>query len=355
MVTRGTRTKTREQFENAMKSLGAEVSIDVGEERSVVSVSTLARNFPQTVALVQEMLTQPRWEASELALAKASTVAGLQASRAEPGYLADMTARRAMYGDGILANDERGTPASIAALTMDDLKRFMAATWSPRAARIRVAGAVSEADAQTAFAGLARTWTGPGLPPAGSVAFAAPDRTRVYFYDVPGAKQSSILMVRPGPARGAPDWFRARAANFILGGGGFAALPHFFAVIDIIAQDQRAGVVADEIGADHKGFCQAVGGWLFRIAEVDAESGAIAKQRLEHRQVARRGNDQDVADPGQHQDRQRIENHRLVINGKQLLRDRQRCGVQAGTAAPRKNDTLHSIIPHGAGRARHGR
>lgn len=223
MLTRGTRTKTREQFENAMKSLGAEVSIDVGEERSVVSVSTLARNFPQTVALVQEMLTQPRWDASELALAKASTVAGLQASRAEPSYLADMAARRAMYGDGILANDARGTPASVGALTMADLKRFMAATWSPRAARIRVAGAVSETDAQTAFAGLARTWTGPALPPAGSVAFAAPDRTRVYFYDVPGAKQSSILMVRPGPARAAPDWFQARAANFILGGGGFAS------------------------------------------------------------------------------------------------------------------------------------
>jgi zinc protease len=57
----------------------------------------------------------------------------------------------------------------------------------------------------------------------GSVAFAAPARTRVLFYDVPGAKQSMILLARPGPARGEPDFFRARAANFILGGGGFAS------------------------------------------------------------------------------------------------------------------------------------
>lgn len=40
---------------------------------------------------------------------------------------------------------------------------------------------------------------------------------------MPGAKQSAILFARPGPARNAPDWLRARAANFILGGGGFAS------------------------------------------------------------------------------------------------------------------------------------
>lgn len=223
MLTRGTRTKTREQFENALKALGASVSVNVTEERTVISGTTLARNFKPTAALIEEMLTAPRWDPAELALAKAAATAGVQASRAQPAYLAQMVARQAMYGQGVLANDPRGTPQSIAALTLADLQAFKAATYSPRAARIRVAGAVGQAEVNAAFAGLASSWQGGAPAPLGSVAFAAPDKTRILFYDVPGAKQSAILFAHPGPARGASDWFQARASNFILGGGGFAS------------------------------------------------------------------------------------------------------------------------------------
>ncbi|WP_298397663.1 pitrilysin family protein [Sphingobium sp.] len=223
MLTRGTRTKTREQFANALKALGADIDVTVDQERTLISGTTLSRNFAQTLALVEEMLTAPRWDAGELALAKAASTAELQGLMAEPDYLADMVARRALYGDTVLANDPRGTVQSIAALTMDDLKAFMAKAYSPKAARVRVAGAIGAGEAQSAFAGLAQRWTGADLSKAGGVAFAAPTKTKVYFYDVSGAKQSAILFVHPGPARSAPDWFDARAANFILGGGGFAS------------------------------------------------------------------------------------------------------------------------------------
>jgi zinc protease len=223
MLTRGTRTKTREQLENALNALGAEVGVGVDEERTVIGGTTLSRNFAATMALVEEMLTQPRWDASELALAKAATTAGLQASRAEPSYLAEMVARQAIYGDGVLAFDPRGTPESVATLTMDDLQRFKATFYSPKAARVRVAGAVDQGTVSGALSSMASSWTGRALPPSGSIRFDPPERTRIYFYDVPGAKQSSILFARPGPARGDPAWFQARSANFILGGGGFAS------------------------------------------------------------------------------------------------------------------------------------
>ncbi len=223
MLTRGTRTKTRQQFENALKALGAEIDVGVDEERTIIGGTTLSRNFAPTMALVEEMLTQPRWDEGELALAKAAATAGLQASRAQPSYLATLVARRAMYGNGVLATDPRGTPESIAALTMADLQRFRAAAYSPRAARLRVAGAVDRNIVLPALASLSTSWTGQRLPAAGTVAFAPPPRTQVYFYDVPGAKQSQILFARPGPARAAPDWFQAQSANFILGGGGFAS------------------------------------------------------------------------------------------------------------------------------------
>ena len=46
---------------------------------------------------------------------------------------------------------------------------------------------------------------------------------------------------------------------------------------------------------------------------------AIAEQAAELRQVVRRRDHQDVADAGQHQHRQRIVDHRLVVDRQQLL------------------------------------
>jgi zinc protease len=223
MLVRGTQTRTREQFQNALKGLGASLSVDVGQERTLISGTTLARNFGATAALITEMLTEPRWDPEELALAKSAAIAGIQASRAEPEEVAELVMRRALYKGSALANDVRGTPESVTALSLDDLKRFMASTYAPQAARIRVAGAISEAEVAKAFAPLAARWTGPAPTPMGSIAFSEPARTQILFYDVPGAKQSALLFVRPGPARGSGDWFKGYAANFILGGGGFAS------------------------------------------------------------------------------------------------------------------------------------
>jgi zinc protease len=223
MLTRGTRTKTREQFENALKALGAEIDVSVDEERTLISGTTLSRNYAETMKLIEEMLTQPRWDAGELALAKAAATAGIQSSRSLPAYLAELVARQATYGDGVLSFDPRGTPESVAALTLADLQKFKATFYSPRGARFRVAGAVDQATAAAALAPLSTSWSGPALPPMASIAFAPPAKTRVYFYDVPGAKQSLVMFARPGLARSDPNWFPARATNFILGGGGFAS------------------------------------------------------------------------------------------------------------------------------------
>jgi len=226
MLLRGTAGRTRVAFEDALKALGADLDATVTDERTLIRGSVLSRNLAPAVALLTEALTQPRFDASELALAKAAATAGLQASRARPEYLARQVARRAMYGGGILADDPHGTPASVAALTADDLRRFRARTYDPRTARVRFAGAVDRATAMAALAPLAAAWAppaGPALPPVGTVAFAAPRRTRVLFYDVPGAKQSAVVFARPGPPRAAAEWTDARAANFLLGGGGFAS------------------------------------------------------------------------------------------------------------------------------------
>lgn len=224
MLTRGTARRDRVAFETALKQLGADVTVTADKERLRVTGNTLARNVEATMALVTEMLLEPRWDPAELVLAKASIVAGIQADKGEPAAIAERAFAQAAYGAGhVLAGDPRGTEASVGALGVDDLKAFHGAFVAPNAARARVAGAVDSATAKRAFARLGSDWARKAVPPLGSVAFAKPAASRIYFYDVPGAKQSVLLFGHPGLRRADADFYPATASNFILGGGGFAS------------------------------------------------------------------------------------------------------------------------------------
>ena len=48
----GTKNKTPEELEDAIRLLGASISVSAGNENITVRVSTLARNFEKTVDLV---------------------------------------------------------------------------------------------------------------------------------------------------------------------------------------------------------------------------------------------------------------------------------------------------------------
>lgn len=224
MLPRGTAGKTRAEFENALKSLGAQLSVTAGDERIYISGNTLARNFSATMALVEEMLLNPRWDPAELDLVKAAVTAQIQAERAEPDIIAERVLSRLTWGENhILGTNPLGSETSVASFQPADLQAFHTAGLYPSNARLRIAGAVTQADALKALASLERSWAAGSADPVMMPRPSPPGPARVYFYDVPGAKQSVILFSNPGPARADPEFYPATAVNFILGGGGFAS------------------------------------------------------------------------------------------------------------------------------------
>lgn len=223
MMTRGTARRTPAELEKALQSLGARVSASADRDRLLVSGSTLARNYDATLALVREMLLEPRWDPAELALAKAAVTARIADNLSDPNALANRVTAIVTNPAGSLdAQDILGTPESVAALTVDDLKAAFAGL-SPQSARFRVAGAVTQAAATAALAPLAAAWTTPAVPPPLTMAGPTPTPGRLYFYDIPDAKQSLLMFTAPAVARNDPDYYPLHVTNYLLGGGGFAS------------------------------------------------------------------------------------------------------------------------------------
>ena len=83
---------------------------------------------------------------------------------------------------------------------------------------------------------------------------------------------------------------------------------------DVIAQHQTRWLTIKEGFTDDKCLRKTVRVGLFGIFQLDTELTTIAQQALEITFIFRRGDDENFADTGQHQHRQRIVNHWLIVN-----------------------------------------
>ena len=101
------------------------------------------------------------------------------------------------------------------------------------------------------------------------------------------------------------------------------------------------GLAAHEVGPDGERLRQPVRRGLLGVGQVDAESRPVAQQPLELRSVTGGGDDQDVLDAGQQQRRQRVVDHRLVVDRHELLADPEGDGVQPRAASAGQDDPAH--------------
>jgi zinc protease len=224
MLTQGTAKKTPQELEEAILQLGATINVTARTEDVRISVTTLARNYRATLDLVQEILLQPRWDEKEFALIKQSVLSQIRQQEAEPNALAAINFNKLVYPkDDLRSRNILGTAETVNAITIDDLKRYYSANLSPSNARMHVVGALPKAAIAASLAGLNRAWKAKpvALPAASNAAGQAPGK--VYFVDVPDAKQSVLQVGYRALAATDPDYYPATVMNYILGGGGFAS------------------------------------------------------------------------------------------------------------------------------------
>ncbi|MES2650719.1 MAG: pitrilysin family protein [Bacteroidota bacterium] len=224
MMMQGTRTKTPEQLEDAIEQLGASINFSATTEDLRVRVTTLARNYPATLALLKEMLLEPRWDAKEFDLLKQGTISQIRQQEANPGSIAQNYYNQLLYGkDNIRSKNNIGTLESVNAITLDDLKAFYAKSVSPSVARMHVVGSLNKSTINSSLAPLVASWKSKTVNIPTSSVPIAPTKSQVYFYDVPDAKQSVIRFGYPALAAIDKDYYPATVMNYILGGGGFAS------------------------------------------------------------------------------------------------------------------------------------
>jgi zinc protease len=224
MLTQGTARKTPLELEEAIQQLGATINVFAGTEDIRVVVNTLARNYEPTLALVEEILLEPRWDAKEFDLVKSSAISQIRQQAANPNAVAQNEFNLLIYGkDNIRSRNILGTIESVNAITLDDLKAFYAKSFSPSVARMHLVGALDKTAVTRPLDSLNKRWASKKVEIPNYKTPPAPAKSVIYFYDVPDAKQSVVRFGYPALAQTDKDYYPATVMNYILGGGGFAS------------------------------------------------------------------------------------------------------------------------------------
>jgi zinc protease len=220
MLLEGTKKRDKFEFKDEMDFLGTDVWTGTNAERTVLGIQALAPRIDESMALMAEALLQPAFPAKEFQVDKQRRIVDIRRESEQATTVARKVAARIMYGDdhpyGRLGS---GTPETMGAITLDDVRSFAGTHFVPANATLVVAGDVTLPEAEALAARHLGAWSGDAPPP---VAVAKPEpRTErvVYLVDKPGDSQSTIRIAQFGIPRDHEDWVPVDVMNRMLAGG----------------------------------------------------------------------------------------------------------------------------------------
>jgi zinc protease len=215
----GTAAKTPQELEEEIELLGASISMSTSNESITIRGNTLVRNFDKTMKLVEEILLQPRWDEEEFALIKTMTSNQIKRLEANPNAVARNVFNKILYGeDHIFSLPTSGTEASVAAITIDDLKEYYNKFFSPSVSSFQIVGKIDQRTAMRSLKGLESNWAAKDVTIPEFPIVNDRDKTSLYFVDIPDAKQSVINIGYIGMPRTDADFYPVEVMNYKLGG-----------------------------------------------------------------------------------------------------------------------------------------
>jgi zinc protease len=219
VLPQGTKNKTPEELEEELELLGSDFYVNASREEISMSSSMLSRNFGKTVSLIREIILEPRWDSTEFSIALNRAKNSIIQAEAQPRSVASMMFYKLLYGkDNILGYNPRGTLESVNKITINDLKAYYDKYFSPSVAKILIAGNVSQDQVLKALQPLAQGWNDKQVILKSWPAPVAPEKSTIYFVDIPGSQQSVIFVGYPAITRDNPDFVKADFMNYRLGG-----------------------------------------------------------------------------------------------------------------------------------------
>jgi zinc protease len=215
--TSGTATVNGDKLDDELEAKAAQIETSGSIASTSLNWSSLKNDFDPVFASAMDLLLHPTFKADKLQLAKRQIETGISRRNDDASGIATREAIKLTYGanNPYARQDEYAT---VAAVTLDDLKAWHDRTVVPNNMIVAVSGdfdgAAMEAKLRAAFEPLPR---GQRFETA-KITFIDP-KSNVNFVQKSDVDQSNIFIVGLGTERSNPDYYALSVMNEIFSGG----------------------------------------------------------------------------------------------------------------------------------------
>ncbi|HET9004031.1 MAG TPA: pitrilysin family protein, partial [Gemmatimonadaceae bacterium] len=222
LLTKGAGARTAEQISQTIEGVGGSIGAGTDDDVFSVSANGMSTDKELIFSLLGDVVARPAFDQKEVDLAKTQLLSALRLQNSNPGAIAARTFNRALHGS--LPYGRAASPASVQAITRDDIVAFHRGRVKPRGALLVVAGDIDLATATRLATAAFKGWTGaPAAVPALGTP-KAPTKTKIILVDRPSSVQANILVGYPSFTATDPRRYPLTVANRVLGGGAHARL-----------------------------------------------------------------------------------------------------------------------------------
>jgi zinc protease len=219
MLTQGTKTRSAQQFAQAIDFVGGQISATASDDATYATATIVSRDLDLGVDLLSDAVLHPAFSPDELERQRQQALSGLRVEYSDPNYMASAAFARVVYGASPYGMPSDGTPQTVTKITRDDLVKFHDSSYAPNDALLAFAGDVTPEQAFALAQKYFGTWEKKDLTAEEPVAPPQTQGLHFIVIDKPDAVQTQIRAGSIGIPRNSPDYIPLLVTNRIFGGG----------------------------------------------------------------------------------------------------------------------------------------
>ena len=209
-------------FQRRTGDLAMKLRFSAGADTIRGSFKTLNSNRDEAVEMLRLALTSPHFDTVAVERIRQQLLAVVARQSTDPDHVAGQVWWRVVFPDHPYGQPSVGTPASIAAITADDMRGVVAQRFVRDELFVGVVGDITPEELgpllDKSFGALPAHKGKPA--PIAETKPGAAGQTFIVRQEVP---QSVVMFGHAGLKRNHPDYYAAYVMNYVLGGGGFAS------------------------------------------------------------------------------------------------------------------------------------
>src|SRR6266446_4831505 len=217
MVRTGTSQHSSREIEEHLRGLGADLSVNAGQDNSSISFAGLSDHAEPLLQLMNQLAREATFPAAEFERERRQKLEEVKLERTQPGFLAGERLRKVLFGSHPYAQVSP-SEEQVAAYAREELQSVYRDFYTPENAILILVGDFDPAAMQKAAERVFGDWS--GRKPATPESTKPPvlKGRRVYLVDLPASVQTQILCGCHAITRKHPDWIKLGLTNSLYGG-----------------------------------------------------------------------------------------------------------------------------------------